>query len=283
MSWIAPLISGGLSLFGGALASSSSNRAASQSSEAQIRAAELQKESADAALNFQREIFGYGQEQDLLARAWAERNSRQNIAGYEDAYQAFQDQFQFQRSQTDYGNQIRNNILGQLNDYSVSGRSQLPGLYQMTGQPMGNIPQGLQAPLQPWSVQTPNLYPNQQRQSVMPSFETFRSDFDSYLDDLIASHDFNKFKEKEPENKDEDKIQELINGGRFTDNQSGGGDQRGSDSFEKWQDRIRQNRVEIPRGLNSSTIISGIRRAMVEGTISLDEAVYLLSLANERS
>lgn len=283
MPWVGALIGAGASIIGGAISSGSDRSAGRESADAQIKSAELQKQAADEALAFQRELFGYGQEQDLLSRAWAERNAAQNLFGYNDAYQAFQDQFQFSRAQTDYGNQIRNNILGQLNDFSMSGRSQLPDLYKMTGQPMGNIPVGLQAPFKSWDVQTPNLYPNEQRKSVMPSYETFRQEFESYLDNLIKNNDRNRFRESEDKNNSEDQLGQLINEGVYTGGRTGGGTQRGSGEFEKLQNLIRQHRGETLTGSRNPSPIPIIRTAMVNGTISTEEALFLLSLASEAS
>lgn len=162
----------------GLLGARGAERAGETAADASQYAADLQFQSAQDLLDFQKNIFGYQTAQDAYNRQQAERALGLNIGAYGDQYGLTQRTFDIMGNQLGYGNALRQNAMGNLQQFTNLGLGSLGGLAAMTG----GTGAGITGP-SPYNVQAPGpiapLGPSQVQYTPQDTEALFRSILDN--------------------------------------------------------------------------------------------------------
>lgn len=121
------------SVFQGLLGSRGAEKAGETAADASQYAADLQFQAANNALDFQKDVFNYQAAQAAYDRMQAERNLGMNIGAYGDQYGLTQGLYNSMGNQLNYGNQLRQLAMGNLQQFANLGLGSLSGLSAMTG------------------------------------------------------------------------------------------------------------------------------------------------------
>ena len=121
------------SVFQGLLGSRGAEKAGETAADASQYAADLQFQAANNALDFQKDVFNYQAAQAAYDRMQAERNLGMNVGAYGDQYGLTQGLYNSMGNQLNYGNQLRQLAMGNLQQFANLGLGSLSGLSAMTG------------------------------------------------------------------------------------------------------------------------------------------------------
>lgn len=118
---------------GDALGKDAPKKAAETGAAAAREASASQRQSAQEALAFSKDILSTEIERDLYGRAFAERGFDVGLEQYRDQHALQQAQFGAQQQQLGLGNSIREQALNNLQQFTNVGLGSLGKLSQMTG------------------------------------------------------------------------------------------------------------------------------------------------------
>ena len=168
----------GGNILSGVLGSRGAEKAGETAADAARYGAELQYGLGQEALDLQRQLFGYQTAQDAYNRQQAERALGLQAGAYGDQYDLTQRTFNIMGNQLGYGNALRQNAMGNLQQFANLGLGSLSGLAAMTG----GTGAGITGP-SAFNVQAPSpiapLGPSQVRYTPQDTEALFRSILDN--------------------------------------------------------------------------------------------------------
>lgn len=272
----AALIGAAGAMAGGAISANGAESAANTASNASNRAANLQYQSSQDILDFQRQIAQQDLAQQRLGNLLSERDYETNLGAYRDQYNLASKQWDAQQSQTQYGNNIRNAALSNLQQFTNLGLGSLAGLSQMTGGTTGSSP--YTGPT-PWGVSVPDSLGALQSSQV--PYIPFN------IDDIMAQGQglYSGILPSEGGNDLRQETGNLSNNPRLNNPYERDSSTWSVDDIlymidNPWSSSFGRNRPDKRPGWNRTEILGSVMNLYDEGKISYEEAERIIQMYN---